>query len=108
MKLEFIFAFFAVLAIIDKICGNRFKLGDEFDRGISTAGPLILSMSGMIVLAPVLADVFSFVFRPVLDFFHLFWLHFRKIAFISKVSHTCNRKSCFQRSISKCLMVWTI
>lgn len=71
MKLEIIFAVFAIIAIIDKIFGNRFKLGDEFDRGISTAGPLILSMSGMIVLAPILADGFSFLFRPALEFFKL-------------------------------------
>lgn len=71
MKFEFIFAVFAVLAVIDKVLGNRFKLGDEFDRGISTAGPLILSMSGMIVLAPILADGLSFVFRPVLSFLHI-------------------------------------
>lgn len=71
MRLEYIFAFFAVVALIDKIFGNRWELGDEFDRGISTAGPLLLSMSGMIVLAPVLADGISFVFRPVLDFLHI-------------------------------------
>ena len=71
MKLEYIFAFFAVLAVIDKIFGNRFKLGDEFDRGISTAGPLILSMSGMIVLAPILADGISFIFRPMLNFLNI-------------------------------------
>lgn len=71
MKLEFIFAVFAVLAVIDKVFGNKFKLGDEFDRGISTAGPLILSMSGMIVLAPILADGISFIFRPVLEFLHI-------------------------------------
>lgn len=71
MKLEYIFVLFAILAVIDKVFGNKFKLGDEFDRGISTAGPLILSMSGMIVLAPILAQGFSFIFRPVLEFFHL-------------------------------------
>ena len=71
MKLELIFIIFAVMGALDKITGNRFKLGDEFDRGIMTAGPLIISMSGMIVLAPVLATVLKAAFGPVLEFLHM-------------------------------------
>ena len=45
---------FAVLAALDKICGNKFGLGKEFDRGFSLLGPMALSMIGMIVIAPAL------------------------------------------------------
>ncbi len=71
MKIELIFVIFAVIGAIDKIIGNRFKLGEEFDKGIMTAGPLIISMSGMIVLAPVLATALKAVFGPVLEFLHM-------------------------------------
>lgn len=57
--LELIFSFFALLGAIDKLCGNRFRLGAAFEKGLMTAGPLILSMAGMIVLSPVLADALS-------------------------------------------------
>ncbi len=66
MKLEYIFAFFALLGVLDKIAGNRFKLGDEFEKGIMTIGPLVISMAGMIVLAPVMADGLTWIFKPIL------------------------------------------
>ena len=56
MKLEYIFALFAVVGALDKIFGNRLKLGDEFEKGIMTIGILVMSMSGTMVLAPVLAQ----------------------------------------------------
>lgn len=51
-----IMAAFAVLGAIDRILGNRFGIGKEFERGLETFGSLALSMIGMIVLAPVIAD----------------------------------------------------
>ncbi len=71
MKLELIFVVFALIGALDKITGNHFKLGDEFDKGIMTAGPLIISMSGMIVMAPVLATALKAVFQPVLSLLHM-------------------------------------
>ncbi|MBQ2696487.1 MAG: ethanolamine utilization protein EutH [Clostridia bacterium] len=71
MKLEIIFVIFAIVGALDKIIGNRFKLGEEFDKGIMTAGPLIISMSGMIVLAPVLAQGLKAVFQPALSALHM-------------------------------------
>ena len=68
MRIEIVFAVFAIIAVVDKITGNRLKLGDEFEKGIMTTGPLIVSMSGMLVLAPVLSAALSFAFRPVLEF----------------------------------------
>ena len=63
--LELIFAFFALLGAIDKIAGNKFRLGTAFEKGLMTAGPLILSMTGMIVLSPVLADALSGALVPL-------------------------------------------
>ncbi len=71
MKIEWIFIVFAVLGALDKMLGNRFRLGDKFDNGIMTAGPLLISMSGMIVLAPVLSQGLREVFQPVLSLLHM-------------------------------------
>lgn len=68
MKIEYIFAFFAIIAVFDKITGNHFKLGDGFEKGIMTMGDLLISMAGMIVLSPVIAKGLSYVFTPVIDF----------------------------------------
>ena len=65
MKLELVFAFFALLGVIDKVIGDKFRLGQAFEKGLMTAGPLILSMAGMIVLSPVLAQGMSKILVPV-------------------------------------------
>lgn len=65
MKLELIFAFFALLGVIDKLAGDRFRLGSAFEKGLMTSGPLILSMAGMIVLSPVVARGVSAILTPV-------------------------------------------
>ena len=65
MKLELIFAFFALLGVIDQVIGNKFRLGQAFEKGLMAAGPLILSMAGMIVLSPVVAAGLSKVIVPV-------------------------------------------
>lgn len=65
MKIQYIFAFFAVLGAIDKIFGNRFKLGEEFEKAIMTTGTLILAICGTMVLAPVLAQGMKVIFTPV-------------------------------------------
>ena len=60
-----VMAIFAILGGIDRIFGNRFGLGKEFDKGILLMGQLFLTMSGMIVLAPVLARLLSPVVVPL-------------------------------------------
>ena len=59
-----IMALFAVLGGLDRIIGNKFGLGKEFENGILAMGSLALSMIGMIVISPWLADLV----RPGLDF----------------------------------------
>jgi len=59
-----IICIFAVIGGIDRMIGNRFGLGAAFEKGILTMGPLLLTMSGMIVLAPVIADLLEPVIVP--------------------------------------------
>ncbi|MBR4287183.1 MAG: ethanolamine utilization protein EutH [Clostridia bacterium] len=68
--LAIIMAVFAVIGALDKITGNHLKLGDEFEKGIMTLGPLALSMIGMMTIAPVLADLLLPIITPVANLFH--------------------------------------
>ncbi len=58
-------AVFAVIGALDKITGNHLKLGDEFEKGILTLGPLSLSMIGMMTIAPALSNLLLPVITPV-------------------------------------------
>ena len=63
-----VMAVFAVLGAIDRILGNRFGIGKEFEDGITAMGALALAMVGIICLAPVLADLLKPVVVPVYTF----------------------------------------
>lgn len=63
-----IMAGFAVLGALDRILGNRFGLGKEFEEGILAMGSLAMAMIGIITLAPVLAAVLKPVVVPVYQF----------------------------------------
>ena len=63
-----IMAVFAVLGALDRIFGNRFGLGKEFEEGILAMGSLAMAMVGIITLAPVLADILTPVAGPVYRF----------------------------------------
>ena len=63
-----IMAVFAVLGAADRIMGNRFGLGQEFENGILAMGSLALAMLGIITLAPVLAGLLKPVVAPVFSF----------------------------------------
>ena len=56
---------FMVLGAIDRIIGNKYGLGEEFENGINAMGPLALAMVGVVSIAPVLADVLRPVVVPV-------------------------------------------
>ena len=60
-----VMAVFAVLGALDRIFGNKFGLGQEFENGILAMGSLALAMVGIIALAPVLALVLRPVIVPV-------------------------------------------
>lgn len=61
-------ALFAVLGALDRIFGNRFGLGKEFEEGILAMGSLALAMVGIVSLAPVLASVLKPVVVPIYGF----------------------------------------
>ena len=63
-----IMAGFAVLGAIDRIFGNRWGLGKEFEEGILAMGSLALAMVGIVCLAPVLATLLKPVVVPVYTF----------------------------------------
>ena len=63
-----IMAGFAVLGAIDRIFGNCWGLGKEFEEGILAMGSLALAMVGIVCLAPVLAALLKPVVVPVYTF----------------------------------------
>ena len=60
-----VMAVFAALGALDRIFGNRFGLGKEFEEGILAMGSLAMAMIGVITLAPVLAAVLRPFVVPV-------------------------------------------
>ncbi len=63
-----VMAAFAVLGAVDRILGNKFGLGQEYENGILAMGSLALAMVGIITLAPVLAAVLRPVAGPIYGF----------------------------------------
>lgn len=63
-----VMAVFTVLGGLDRIFGNRFGLGKEFENGILAMGSLALAMVGIVSLAPVLAALLRPVIVPVYRF----------------------------------------
>ena len=63
-----VMAVFAVLGAVDRIIGNRFGLGQEFENGILAMGSMGLAMIGIISLSPVLAGLLRPVVVPVYKF----------------------------------------
>ena len=61
-------AVFAILGALDRIFGNKFGLGQEFENGILAMGSLAMAMIGIICLAPVLANILKPVVVPVYNF----------------------------------------
>lgn len=61
----YIMVLFMILGAIDKIIGNKYGLGEQFEEGIMAMGALAMSMAGIITLAPVLANILSPVVVPV-------------------------------------------
>ncbi len=74
MKLSFheiliaVMAGFALLGAVDRIFGNRWGLGKEFEEGILAMGSLALAMIGIISLAPVLANLLKPIVVPAYEF----------------------------------------
>ena len=66
----YILVFFALVAALDCIVGNKLGLGVKFREGIDAMGPLTFSMAGILVLTPVFSDVLKPLVVPVFRFIH--------------------------------------
>ena len=62
---------FSLLGALDRICGNRLGLGKEFEKGFILLGNICLSMIGMIVISPVIANLLSPAFDMVYNALHI-------------------------------------
>ena len=62
---------FALAGALDRILGNKLGIGKEFEKGFSLLGQIVLSMLGMLILAPALADVLMPFFDFVYDVFKM-------------------------------------
>lgn len=58
---------FSVLGALDRIIGDKFGLGKEFEKGFLLLGNLSLAMIGMIVISPYIATLLQPVFSFVSD-----------------------------------------
>lgn len=65
--LIWLFAIGCIIGGIDRIIGNKLGLGDKFEEGFNSMGPLALSMVGILCLAPVIASILSPVVVPMLS-----------------------------------------
>jgi len=62
-------AVFSLIAALDRIFGSRLGLGKEFEKGFMLLGTMALSMIGMIVIAPGIAQLLAPCFEFVYDGF---------------------------------------
>lgn len=62
---------FSMLGAVDRILGNRFGLGKEFEKGFMLLGNMALSMIGMIIISPLIADALEPMFGFMANTLHL-------------------------------------
>ena len=60
--IAWIMAIFSIVGAVDCIFGSRLGLGKEFERGMMLLGTMALSMVGMIIISPLIAELL----RPML------------------------------------------
>lgn len=56
---------FMLVGAIDKILGNKFGYGEEFENGFNAISALALSMAGVVAAAPVLSTVLGPILKPL-------------------------------------------
>lgn len=60
-----VIAIFSIIGGIDRIIGNKMGLGKEFEKGFMLFGTMMLSMTGMIIISPLIAEWLD----PIIYFF---------------------------------------
>lgn len=56
---------FFIIGALDYAFGDKLKIGQKFNEGISTMGPMFLAIAGIYSLTPVMAKILSSIFMPV-------------------------------------------
>ena len=69
--LTVIILIFSVLGALDRIFGNRLGVGKEFEKAFMLLGTMALSMIGMIVISPLIADIMKPVSALLSDILHI-------------------------------------
>ena len=64
-------AVFSILAGIDRIFGSKLGLGKEFDKGYMLIGTMMLSMTGMIIISPFIAELLEPLFSAIYSGLHV-------------------------------------
>ncbi len=64
-------AFGVLLGGVDRILGNRWGYGQQFENGFRNLGPIALSMAGIICLAPILSAAMGAVVTPLCNALHM-------------------------------------
>ena len=52
-----IMVIFSLLAALDRIFGNKFGLGKEFEKGFMLLGTMTLTMAGMLIITPAIGEL---------------------------------------------------
>jgi len=65
MIISWIVAVGILIGMADMLAGNRFGLGEKFHQGFELIGSMMLSMAGIMALAPVMANCFKPLILPV-------------------------------------------
>lgn len=60
---------FSMLGALDRIFGNRIGIGKEFEKGFMLLGTMMLTMTGMIIISPLIADLLEPVFDGMYNLF---------------------------------------
>lgn len=64
----YVLVFFMLIGAVDKVIGNKYGYGKQFDEGLLAMGPLAIAMIGIISFAPVLAKLLTPIVVPVYSF----------------------------------------
>lgn len=54
-----------LIGAIDRLFKNKFGLGEKFEEGFKSMGPLALSMVGIVSLSPVISDILGPIIIPL-------------------------------------------
>lgn len=57
-----------LIGAIDRLLKNKFGLGEKFEEGLNSMGPLALSMVGIVSLSPVISNFLGPIIIPFYKF----------------------------------------